>query len=30
MNWNGDGIGSELKEQMTEPGDWSFWLGKLG
>ena len=30
MNWNGDGIGSELKEQVTEPGDWSFWLGSWG
>lgn len=30
MNWNADGIGSELKQQMTEPGDWSFWLGAWG
>jgi choline dehydrogenase-like flavoprotein len=30
MNWNGDRIGSELKGQMTEPGDWSFWLGSWG
>ena len=30
MNWNIDGIGSELKEQMTEPADWSFWLGSWG
>jgi len=30
MNWNGDGIGTGLKEQMTEPGEWSFWLGSWG
>ena len=23
-------MGAELKEQMTEPGDWSFWLGSWG
>lgn len=28
--WNPEGIGAELKEKMTEPGDWSFWLGSWG
>jgi choline dehydrogenase-like flavoprotein len=22
-----DGIGAELKEQLTEPGNWGFWIG---
>lgn len=30
INWNVEGIGTELKEQMTEPGDWGFWLGSWG
>ncbi len=29
-NAGADGIGAELKEQMTEPGEWSFWLGAWG
>ena len=27
---NGDGVGTELKEKMTEPGEWGFWLGSWG
>jgi choline dehydrogenase-like flavoprotein len=25
-----DGIGSELKDQLTEPGNWTMWLGAWG
>jgi choline dehydrogenase-like flavoprotein len=30
MSLNADGIGAELKEQMIEAGNWSFWLGSWG
>jgi choline dehydrogenase-like flavoprotein len=30
INWNGEGIGESLKEQMTQPGEWNFWLGSWG
>ena len=29
-NQNSGAMGAELKEKMTEPGDWSFWLGSWG
>jgi choline dehydrogenase-like flavoprotein len=27
---NGEGIGVEFKESLTEPGNWSMWLGSWG
>src|SRR5688572_30096093 len=30
VSWNSDEIGTDLKEHMTGPGEWSFWLGSWG
>ncbi|MBC7851221.1 MAG: GMC family oxidoreductase [Chitinophagaceae bacterium] len=30
VDYNAEGIGVELKEKMTEPGNWGFWLGSWG
>ena len=30
LNWNVEGIGTELKDNMNGPGEWGFWLGSWG